>query len=140
MSFLPLTIPEVIIDHIYTYIPTSIKMQLNNSNFTTYYPLEFNKFLKKSYPTSYLIDIIRCNRTKSLSLLLENNYSYLIKKRKCKYKDYIFPHFIAFIKFLCIKYGKQNCSQHLITYEKANNLYDKKSYKKIKIKNIRWSN
>ena len=140
MSFLPLTIPEVIIDYIYTYIPISIKMQLNNSNFTTYYPLVINTFFEMSPPTSYIIDVIRCNRTKSLSLLLEHNYAYLIKNRKYKYKNYIFPTIIDFIKFLCIKYGKQKCLQHLISYEKENNLYDKKPHKKIKIKSIRWSN
>ena len=139
MSYLPLTIPEVIIAYIYTYIPIHTKMNLNITNFTTYYPRVIDKIFKKKYST-YIMDIIRNGRTLSLSLMLRDRYDFLIKVKKWRYKNYTFPNFIRFIKFLCIKYEKQQCLQILLLYEKERGIYDKKRHKKIKIKSIRWNN
>ena len=130
MNFMNI-IPEDVLFIIFDYIPMDIKKNLSKQYFNIF-PLSRN------HTTNYMIkNIIRNDYHYLLDKRLKNKYNYWKKLKNWRYKGLIFQHYIEFLKYFIKENNSQKCKETLIMY---NGDSSKKKYKRIHIKNIRWTN
>tara|TARA_B100000795_G_scaffold186711_1_gene141924 strand:- start:124 stop:552 length:429 start_codon:yes stop_codon:yes gene_type:complete len=104
---------------------------------------DYNDFkinTKSKYLTrSYLVKIIRNDFHYIFNIVLHKKFIDWFKAWKFRYEEITFPCFIEFLNYLCLKYKSRNCRK-VISDHKIKNGFEKKKYKRIRIKNSKWSN
>ncbi len=135
-------IPMDVMGVIYTYIPWNIRRTVTKKAYTESYPYFIDTIATHNQLDTYTRSLIRKQQSFPFSLLLPVKYDiwYKIKNVRSKIGHITLfkaPNYIAHLKELCKYYKSNACRMLIIEYEKANG---KKTHKKIKFKNIRWSN
>ena len=122
-----------VLNIIFEFIPTSIKFSLNK---------DFYKANKRniSIPDTFLRNIIRLDYSFIFEYHLVKKYKKWRKITRWIYKNMTFHNYVEYIRYLCIEYESSKCKKLLIIFEKKINPKKKKKYKRIGIRNTRWSN
>ena len=136
-------IPEdVLRDVIHPFIPLSIRSMLTKQDYNSYYPTFIEHICANNQLDSYTRSLIRKEQTLPFKLLINIRYNIWEKIKNFRSKIgnvalFKCPNYIVHLKELCNHYNSNACKTIIINYEKSNG---KKIHKKIKFKNIRWSN
>lgn len=130
-------LPEEIIKIIYDFLPISNKMLLTKKLFNMYYYVN-NKDIKinKQY-ANYLRFLIQKKCYIHVDIIFHIFCGKFISMQKWKYKNKTYPNFLVYLKDHALKNNSQKC------YELIKNLLEpskKNKYKRIRTRNIRWSN
>ena len=132
--------PEDIIGVIYEFLPITTLYTLNKNLFSLHYPTVLSTASATKFK-SYVRNIIRNDYDFKLSHLLKLNYQKWNKQSSWKYKRHTFPSYMVFLKLLSTEYNSTRCRQLIDNYLKNDlSLSKKKKHKKIRHKNIKWSN
>ncbi len=134
-----LRLPEVLVDKIEEYISLSTKGMLSKKLFNAFYnnkiqSMELNLYAKYD---SYIRGIVRDNRFITYDLLINNAFLIWEKPKPWRWKNLVFPNYLTYIKHLTIKYNRQKLKTIIEEQKKYLSI---KKYKKIRSKNISWSN
>ena len=119
---------------IFTFIPHFIKRKLNRA------------FHQKSAPPpisrmhTFLRTIIRNDYAFIFNYRLKLHYKQWRKIHPWIYKNMKFHNYIEYLRYLCCVYKSERCKNKLNALENELKPNVKKKYKKMKIRNIRWSN
>ena len=139
MNFL-FSLPEDIVGEIYSFIPITSLYTLNKPLFIKYYPVITQKYtINDKVFQNYIRNLIRNDCDFKLRILLRNNLSKWIKPLNWKYKHDTYPSYLVFLKLLCYEYNSQR-SKNLINSILNTRQSKKNKHKKIRCKNIKWSN
>lgn len=133
MENLPLEINQII----FNYIPTSSKKNLNKTLFKKYYHINMNSIITGKRFHSYVRFIIRNKCSIHLEKILDIHYIKFLRMKRWKYRHSSYPNYLIYIKSESLKYNSSKC------YELVNKYLDpskKNKYKRIRTKNIRWTN
>ena len=138
MNNLPMDVMGVI----YEFIPSNICRKITKEKYILHYSSFINYITKNNQLDTYTRSLIREKLTLPFRLLINMKYNtwYKIKNVRSKIGPvtlYKSPNYIVHLKELCNYYNSNACKTIILDYEKANG---KKTHKKIKFKNIRWSN
>jgi len=99
---------------------------------------DYNDFkinTKYNYLTrSYLVKIITNDFHYIFDIILHKKFISWFKAWKFRYESINFPCFIEFLNHLCLKYKSRKCRK-VINDHKIKNGFEKKKYKRIRIKN-----
>jgi len=134
-------LPKELYPIILDFIPRSITAKLNKTYFLLYYQeniinkLDFNNYKKLD---TYIRNLVRSGSVLPFSLLLESCWSKWGKMKTWTWKNLKFPCYLIYVQHLSIKYNQTNI-RNLID-EKLKNHLSINKYKKIRRKNILWSN
>jgi len=123
-----------VLGEIFRFIPSDVKKPLNK------------KFYNQCPPKnpirmdSFMRSIIRKDYALPFERYLKANYSRWRKITKWLYKNMKFYNYIEYIRYLCIECESNRCQNKLNMLEDKLKPNNKKIYKKIKIRHIRWNN
>ena len=136
-------LPTDVLGIIYSYIPISTTYKLNKSAFIKNYRLlvieQMNPRVRVSTIDNYMRYLIRKNCYMHLEICLA--VSPIQWSRKWwKYKRGSYPNYMSYLKSLTIKYNKNKCREIIEGWMKRDLVSNKKRHKKIRSKNIKWSN
>jgi uncharacterized protein YfbU (UPF0304 family) len=130
-------LPNEIIKIIYDFIPSCCKKNLSKNLFNIHYYLETKeKKFDKRY-RNYIRYLINKNCILHIDLILHVFCGKFISIKNWKYKNKTYPNFLCHLKAIALNKNAQKC------YELIKNLLDpsnKNKYKRIRTRNIRWSN
>lgn len=130
-------LPDEIIKIIYDFTPTSCKKNLSKSHFKThYYLITKEKKINKRYH-NYLRYLIQKKCFMHLDIVLYIFCGKFIAMKKWKHKNKTYPNFLIYLKEFALQNNSQKC------YEMMKELLEpskKNKYKRIRSRNIRWSN
>ena len=130
-------LPDEIIKIIYDFLPTVSKMLLTKKLFNShYYIINKKKKITKKYH-NYLRFLIQKKCYLHFDIILHIHCGKFISIKKWKYKNSTYPNFLVYLKEYALKNNSQNC------YEMIKKLLEpskKNKYKRIRTRNIRWSN
>ena len=137
-----ITLPTDVLGVIYQFIPLTIQQYTTKKKYLEHFPSHIAKIVEYNRLATYVRDLIRRKHSFIFALLLSLKYDqwYKIKNYRCKIGPvtlYKAPTYIVYLTELCHYYQSNACKAVIINYEKEKG---KKTYKKIKFKNIRWSN
>lgn len=123
-----------IVGIIFSFIPLSIRRQ-------------WNRKYHQECPTKDLVRIHTFTRTMirndhyfTFNSYLKKYYSKWSKRKLYIYKNMKFYNYIEFIRYFCRIHNSNKCQEKLLNLEDMLKRNSKKKYKKIKIRNIGWSN
>ena len=132
--------PEDVLGVIYDFLPIATIYTLKKNLFALHYPTVISRLSPTKFQ-SYVRNIIRNDYDFQLLYLLKQNFQKWNKQSSWKYKHHTFPSYMVFLKLLSIEYNSTRCRQLIDNYLKDNiSLSKKKKHKKIRHKNIKWSN
>ncbi len=123
-----------IVGIIFSFIPMSIKRQWNRKYHTqcpTETPIRLYSFTRA---------LIRNDHYFTFNSYLKKKYSQWNKRKLYIYKNMKFYNYIEFIRYFCRIHNSSKCQEKLLDFEEKLKRNSKKKYKKIKIRNIGWSN
>jgi len=123
-----------IVGIIFSFIPLPIRRQWNrkyHQECPTKDPIRLYTFTRK---------LIRNDHYFTFESYLKKYYSQWNKRKKYIYKNMKFYNYIEFIRFFCRNHNSSRCQEKLLILEGILKRKSKKKYKKIKIRNIGWSN
>ena len=130
-------LPLEIVDIIYNFAPSCCKMNLSKKLFKTHYYLETkDKKINNRYH-NYLRYLINKNCYMHLDINLHIFCSKFLMMKNWKYKNKIYPNFLVYLKDFALNKQSQSC------YELIKDLLEpskKNKYKRIRTRNIRWTN
>ena len=130
-------IPEEIIKIIYEFLPISKKKLLTKKSFNLYYYVNNkDKKINKMY-TKYLKFLIQKKCYIHIDIIMHIFCGKFLSIKKWKYKHKTYPNFLVYLKDYALKNNSQKCYElikHLLEPSKKN------IYKRIRTRNIRWSN
>ena len=127
--------PEVLVNHIYSFIPIHILSLTCKKHWETNY----KNIETRSY-NSYCRYLLRNDMSYIFNHYFRLNYVLIIKKRKVSYKNKFFDSYYEMIKYLSLhEYNAQRCLKTMNNYIKNNSIH-KKKYKKMKTRLTKWSN
>ena len=136
---------------IYEFVTIEAKVYLTKNNFVKYYALVWENEYKDSRRDmqSRITDIVRKGRQLPFELLLDkyfNKWSGSQAKlwrwnSKLTGRKLTFPNYLTFITYLCIRYKRQKLRALLAKKIMQNSKSSQKNrHKKIRTRNISWSN
>jgi len=136
-------LPTVLVDIIYSYIPVSTTYKLNNTLFSKNYPLHVlqrtQSDVRGSDLDNYMRYLIRKKCYLHLGVCLKICHGRWSNKW-WKYKNKSYPNYISYLKALAMEYNSNKCRELIDDWRKSHLVCDKKRHKKIRTKNIKWSN
>jgi hypothetical protein len=132
-------LPEDVCGVIYEFMPFETKAWLTKKEFIAYYRLKiksmnFNNYAKYD---SYIRDMVRNRREITFTLVLRTAFVHWIKPRTWKIDNMSFPDYLSYVRYLIILYDSPRLKSGITD---TKNHLGRKSYKKIRSKNISWSN
>jgi len=132
-------LPEDICGVIYIFLPLRTKALLTKKQFLENYRIKiksmnFNNYAK--YDT-YIRDIVRNRREISFNIVLRAAFIHWIKPKTWKIENMSFPDYLSYVRYLIILYDSPRLKSEITD---TKNHLARKSYKKIRSKNISWSN
>ena len=126
-------LPEDIIGEIKLFIPLD-KLAICNK---FYWFNNYNIKIASSLNDRYFRFLIRNDYDFIFNTYLALNFNRLIKKKKIKYQNKIFPRKIELIRYLtCFVFESPKCKQMVEDFMKSHKLV----FKKIKVKLNKWTN
>ncbi len=133
-------LPEVLVDIIFSFIPRNLIYNLNHLYLdSTYLSLIANRKLDNQF-NAYMRYIIRNNCTIFLNKILSQKFSYLASFKNWKYNSQTFPNYIEYLREYTIRISKTNCRNIIECYISKEPVSTKNRHKKIRRRNIKWSN
>ena len=123
-----------IVGIIFSFIPLPIRRQWNRKYHTECPikdPVRLYTFTRK---------LIRNDHYFTFESYLKKNYLRWNKRKQYIYKNMKFYNYIEFLRYLCCIHNSSKCQGKLLDFENKLKGKDRKKYKKIKIRNIGWSN
>ena len=123
-----------VLGEIFQFIPNDVKRTLNKHFYNqcpSKNPIRMHSFMRS---------IIRRDYVLPFECYLKANYARWRKIKQWIYKDMKFHNYIEYIRYLCYEYESNRCQNKLNTLEDQIKPNEKKIYKKIKIRHIRWNN
>ena len=133
-------LPEEVCDIIYSYIPITTLYNLNHSHIEKYYPYMIqNKKVDKLFD-SYLRYIIRNGCALFLQQIFKVKIQDFNKLTNWKYNNKTFPTYTEYLRCYTIALSKTNCRNIIEYYISTEAVSRKKRHKKIRRRNIKWSN
>jgi hypothetical protein len=130
-------LPDDVNKIIYELIPSSVKKTLNKKLFICHYPMVMNYIIYSKNSHNYMTNLIRKNCYLHLEKILDVHYIKFLQIKRWKYKHSTYPNYLIFLKNEALKRNARRC------YELVNKYLDpskKNKYKRIRTKNIRWTN
>ena len=142
MDFLPLEIISII----KSYLPLNVFYLTNKQDYITYKKEITTSLPKNNYKSSqrsYLRYLIRRDYNFILNIILSVKFNNWYKAIKIPYNGYTFPCYIDLLNHHCIEMKASKCRK--LIKEKINEKLkkkgiSKKKYKRIRIRNSKWSN
>ena len=136
---------------IYEFIAIEAKVYLTKTNFIKYYGLVWENEYKDSRRDmqSRITDIVRKGRQLPFEVLLDRHFNKWSGPQtklwrwnsKLTGKTFTFPNYLTFITYLCIRYKRQKLRALLAKKITQNSKSSQKNrHKKIRTRNISWSN
>ena len=127
--------PKDILNILFTFIPSTSKKLLNKELFKVhYYVVEKNKIFNKEYQ-NYLRYLIRKNCDLHVGIILDINHFKFNKLKNWKYKNNTYPTYTIYLR----SFARENNA--VKTLDLLNEYVEPiKKYKRIRTKNIRWTN
>jgi hypothetical protein len=137
-----INIPMDVMGIIYEFIPINMRRILTKKEYSFYYSYFISSIANNNRLDTYTRRLIRKKQSFPFGLLILMKYNiwYKIKNVRSKIGHTTLvkaPNYIIHLKELCNYYNSNACKIIILDYEKSNG---KKTYKKIKFNNIRWSN
>lgn len=130
-----LKLPEVIVLHIYHYIPIKT-LSLTCKN---YWESNYKKIMSKSY-NSYCRFLLRNDMNYVFINYFKINLDIIMNPHKISYKNNFFGSYYDMIKYISLhEYNSQRCLKTMNDYIKKNSIH-KKKYKKMRTRFNKWSN
>ena len=133
-------LPEEIVDIIYSFVPINIIYNLNHNHLRIYYPLLIKDTVVDKKFHSYMRYIIRCDCSMFLHKIFEVKLNYFIKLNNWKFDMKTFPNYVEYLRSYAIKLSKTNCRNIIEYHISKEPVSRKKRHKKIRRRNIKWSN
>ena len=133
-------LPEVIVDIVFSFIPRNLIYNLNHFYLdSTYLSLIANRKLDKKF-NSYMRYIIRNDCSIFLNIILLQKFSYFASFKNWKYNYQTFPNYIEYLRSYTIQISTTNCRNIIEFYISKEPVSAKNRHKKIRRRNIKWSN
>lgn len=130
-------LPNEIIKIIYEFTPSSCKKLLSKNLFNINYYLETKeKKINKRYH-NYLRFLIKKNCYIHIDIVMHIFCGKFLAIKRWKQSNKTYPNFLVYLKEFALEKNSQNC------YELIKDLLEpskKNKYKRIRTRNIRWSN
>ena len=135
-------LPEVIVDIVFSFIPIDHIYNLNHSYLDATYSLIIKNRIenKQMPPDSYMRYLIRCNCIMFLNKTFEHHFSYFSSFKNWKYKSNTFPNYIEYLRAYTITLTKTKSRNLIELYISKEPVSMKNRHKKIRRRNIKWSN
>ena len=142
MDYLELIPEEVVRDILMPFIPLRVFFLTSKIYYEKYFPQFIAKISLSLKLDTFARRQVRYKNAYMFNLLIIHKYNAWFKIKKFCYKTkktgtVRAATYIDFLKLLCNEYQSNACKNKIIEYEKK---IGKKTPKKIKYKNIRWSN
>jgi len=135
-------LPEVLCDHIKSYLLLNI-IYLTNKKDYIIYKTEINTSLDSKYNNrltkSYIIKIIKKDYNFIFNILLNIKFNSWYKAWKIGYQGNSLPCFIELLNCICIENNSEKCRELIKSKMKEKGMR-KKKHKRIRILNNTWSN
>tara|TARA_Y100000816_G_C26064100_1_gene559100 strand:+ start:569 stop:970 length:402 start_codon:yes stop_codon:yes gene_type:complete len=130
-------IPYEILQEIFYFIPSSTKKLLNKNLFKSHYFVIITQTeINKRYH-NYMRHLLYNNCYLHIQINLDIHYLKLLKLKKWRYKNNTYPNYLIFMKSFALYNNSQKTYQLLKDYLHPSK---KNKYKRIRTKNIRWTN
>lgn len=130
-------LPVEIINIIYDFTPSECKKNLSKKLFKTHYFLETKeKMINKRY-YNYLRYLINNKCVIHVDIALHIFSGHFLKIKNWRYKNKTYPNFLVYLKDFALEKQSQIC-YHLIMQVLEPS--KKNKYKRIRTRNIRWTN
>ena len=133
-------LPEVIVDIVFSFVPINLIYNLNHFYLDTTYPnlIKNKKFDKRL--NAYMRYIIRNDCSIFLNIILLQKFSYFASFKNWKYNYQTFPNYIEYLRSYTIQISTTNCRNIIEFYISKEPVSAKNRHKKIRRRNIKWSN
>ena len=122
-----------VLSEIFLFIPQHIKRNLNKDFYQQYEAPKIQRM------NSFMRTIIRKDYAFVFEYYLKLYYWRWRKITQWVYKFMKFHNYIEYIRYLCCEYKSDRCKSKLNTFEKELKPNERKKYKKMVIRNIRWN-
>ena len=133
-------LPDDVIGVIKEFIPIKVIYVVNKSYFYNNYPDIIKDYsIKDAIFKKYVKKIVNSDCSLQFNMLLKNNIYKWNRSNKWVYDFSTYPNYAIFIKQCCIDNNSSKC-KYLIDKYINDSCYKKNKYKKIRIKNTKWSN
>jgi|TARA_R110002074_G_scaffold236979_3_gene408820 hypothetical protein len=133
-------LPEEVVDIIFSFVPINLIYNLNHLYIENIYSLLIkNKTIDKTF-NSYIKHIIRYDCSMFLNKIFENKFLYLTSLSNWKYNSHTFPNYIEYLRAYTIEFSKTKCRNLIELYISKEPVSVKNRHKKIRRRNIKWSN
>tara|TARA_Y100001980_G_C14480164_1_gene258803 strand:- start:598 stop:1014 length:417 start_codon:yes stop_codon:yes gene_type:complete len=131
-----ISLPHEVLNMIFFYLSSNIKVFLNKKYYKKYNNLILRLNEIKNY-NSLIRDILRNDYIFIFKYKLECNIYFWVNLINYSYKNVIYSNFITFLLFYCEKHSSNKCKN--LIYNKLNEIGLKKIIlKNNKIKNNKW--
>jgi len=133
-------LPMEVVDIIFSFVPRTLTYNLNQKYLNKIFPILIkNKKLDKEF-NSYIRYIILYDCSIFLNKIFENKFLYLTTLNNWKYKSQTFPNYIEYLRAYAIESSKTKCRNLIELYISKEPVSMKNRHKKIRRRNIKWSN
>ena len=133
-------IPEEVVDIIYSFVPIKYIYHLNHSHFQNLYPILIkDKSVDKRFD-SYIRHIIRNDCTMFLQKLFEIKFSQFTKLTNWRFDNKTYSTYVEYLRSYTITLSKTKCRNIIEYFVSTQAVSRKKRHKKIRRRNIKWSN
>lgn len=130
-------LPEVLVDIIYSYIPTKVTTFFNKTNYLKQHHILSEYIKDNGQMENYIRAMIRQDNDFVFNQILTENYRRWINMKKYYYKDCIHLNYIIFLESYAIENESTKCRKLIGELLKELGL-SKNQHKKNTIKYIRW--
>lgn len=130
-------LPEVLVDIIYSYIPTKVTTFFNKTNYLKQRHILSDYIKHNGQMENYIRAMVRQDNDFVFNEILKENYNRWIKMKKYYYKDCIYLNYLIFLESYAIESESAKCRKLIGELLKELGL-SKNQHKKNTIKYIRW--
>ena len=130
-------IPDEILQEIFYFIPSSTKKLLNKKLFKSHYFVIVTQTKINTQYHNYMRHLLHNNCYLHIQINLDIHYIKFLKLKRWRYKNKTYPNYLMFMKSFALYNDSQKTYQLLKDYLHPSK---KNKYKRIRTKNIRWTN
>jgi hypothetical protein len=132
-------LPIVIVTKIYNHLNSTILYSINKELFNIHYKEVIKEKIIKNNYYGYMRHLLRKNCHMHLELILQHNYTLFKNIKKWRYKNATYPNYLIYLKSEAQNRNNTKCKELIEKYIQLEPSR-KNKYKRIRRKNIIWTN
>jgi hypothetical protein len=130
------SLPETLVELVYSYIPKSVTMFLTKKNYKEDHHL-IRQFVEKIKIEQYIRTMVRDDNDFVFTQLLIENYKRWLNMKKYYYKECIYGNYLNFLESFAIDNQSTKCRELILKLFEEQGL-SKNQHKKNTFRYIRW--